>query len=238
MTISRWLLPLGVTAAIHSLVAALPYHFGSHHSPPVEDSEPPPKISFRLVAAPKTATTTPAIQPPAPPPRSAPVPPPKNIKPVPLKRIPPRPKKKQLVKTVAPQPPPKPATKAIEAPVATPAPAAVTIATPVQAPPQPVKKVDLRGYGRRITAAVRRHLRYPQVAERLGLEGKTRVKISLNLQGQLLGSPTVYRSSGHPILDREALRIVRVAAPFAPLPSGMTRPSISIVITIKFTLPS
>ena len=46
-----------------------------------------------------------------------------------------------------------------------------------------------------------------------------------------LGKVTVRRSSGHPVLDQAAVRIVRLAAPFAPLPADIRAETDVLVIT-------
>jgi protein TonB len=95
--------------------------------------------------------------------------------------------------------------------------------------------VDLGAYGRSIHRAVVKHRRYPRVARRLGLEGKVLIKISVDRQGRLLNA-VIKRSSGQEILDKEALRMVRAAAPFTSLPNDFDKPSVMVVIPVKFKL--
>jgi len=47
------------------------------------------------------------------------------------------------------------------------------------------------------------------------------VSFSIASNGELLGTPTVEESSGSPFLDQEALRSVKLAAPFPPLPESL-----------------
>jgi TonB family protein len=48
--------------------------------------------------------------------------------------------------------------------------------------------------------------------------------------------PRLVTSSGHDILDAEALRMVEAAAPFEPLPGNPTRPDAGFVIPVVFSL--
>jgi TonB family protein len=47
------------------------------------------------------------------------------------------------------------------------------------------------------------------------------VSFSIGSNGELLGTPAVEESSGSPFLDQEALRAVKLAAPFPPLPESL-----------------
>ena len=103
---------------------------------------------------------------------------------------------------------------------------------------EPAQAVDLRAYGRSIHGAVLRHRRYPIAARRMRLQGKVLVKLRVTRSGQLAGAPGVYRSSGHQVLDREALRMVRDAAPFAAMRGRFERDAAVIVIPVRFVLDS
>lgn len=59
------------------------------------------------------------------------------------------------------------------------------------------------------------NLNYPDEARRLGIYGSLRLLVSINRDGTLY-EVQVLESSGQQALDQAALRIVRLAAPFAP----------------------
>ena len=61
------------------------------------------------------------------------------------------------------------------------------------------------------------NLNYPDEAKSQGLSGSLLLDVAINPDGSLK-SVRVERSSGHYALDNGALRIVRMASPFAPLP--------------------
>jgi periplasmic protein TonB len=68
-----------------------------------------------------------------------------------------------------------------------------------------------------IRTRVASRVRYPALARRLGWEGQVKVEFTVLLSGEI-SNLHVAKSSGHPILDRQALRAVEVAAPFPPPP--------------------
>ena len=61
------------------------------------------------------------------------------------------------------------------------------------------------------------NLNYPHEAARRGLSGNLLLEVALNPDGSI-ADIALRRSSGEPILDNAAVRIVRLAAPFAPFP--------------------
>jgi protein TonB len=63
-------------------------------------------------------------------------------------------------------------------------------------------------------------LNFPDAARRRNLSGKLTLDVALNADGTVKGIRLV-RSSGHEILDKAALRIVELAAPYAPFPPEM-----------------
>lgn len=61
------------------------------------------------------------------------------------------------------------------------------------------------------------NLNYPDQAKRQRLSGSLLLAVAINADGSVK-SITVERSSGHKVLDDGAVRIVKMAAPFSPLP--------------------
>ena len=64
------------------------------------------------------------------------------------------------------------------------------------------------------------NLNYPEKAKRKGIFGSLSLKVSINKNGTV-NDISIRRSSGHKILDDSAIRIVRLASPFAPLTKDM-----------------
>jgi protein TonB len=61
------------------------------------------------------------------------------------------------------------------------------------------------------------NLNYPEQARRDNISGSLVLDVAINPDGSLYGTK-VLRSSGHAVLDDAAVRIVELAAPYAPLP--------------------
>jgi protein TonB len=74
---------------------------------------------------------------------------------------------------------------------------------------------------------------YPQLALKYGLQGKLLMEFSILGTGQLEDA-RILRSSGSNLLDDEALRAVRTAAPFSPIPSWIGKNRIAIIATFEY----
>ena len=80
------------------------------------------------------------------------------------------------------------------------------------------------------------NLNYPEEARRQQIYGKLQLSVSIRADGSL-ESVEVSRSSGQRILDAAAMRIVKLAAPYAPLPPDIARDTdiLTIIRTWTFT---
>lgn len=74
------------------------------------------------------------------------------------------------------------------------------------------------------------NLNYPDEARRENLSGSLLISVWVAKDGSVK-KIKLHRSSGHQILDDAAVRIVRLAAPFAPLPKELSSQADIIVIT-------
>ncbi len=80
------------------------------------------------------------------------------------------------------------------------------------------------------------NLNYPDAARREGLTGRLILDVAIRPDGSL-ADVALLRSSGHKVLDEAAIRIVRLAAPFAPVPAEVLgeKTELRIVRTWVFT---
>ncbi len=74
------------------------------------------------------------------------------------------------------------------------------------------------------------NLNYPEQARRQQIYGKLQLSVSIKADGSV-ESIEVSRSSGQRILDAAAMRIVKLAAPFSPLPPDIRRDTDVLTIT-------
>lgn len=78
------------------------------------------------------------------------------------------------------------------------------------------------------------NLNYPEVVREKKLFGSLQVTVSIRSNGQL-ESVEVSRSSGNSILDAAAVRIVKLAAPYAPFPADIRKDTDVLSITRTWT---
>ena len=78
------------------------------------------------------------------------------------------------------------------------------------------------------------NLNYPEQARREQIFGKLQLSVSIRKDGSL-ESVEVSKSSGHRILDAAAMRIVKLAAPYSPLPPSITKDVDILTITRTWT---
>jgi periplasmic protein TonB len=74
------------------------------------------------------------------------------------------------------------------------------------------------------------NLNYPEQARRQKIFGKLQLSVSINKDGSV-ENVEVSRPSGHPLLDAAAIRIVKLAAPYSPLPPNITKDTDILTIT-------
>lgn len=81
------------------------------------------------------------------------------------------------------------------------------------------------------------NLNYPEQARRQKIFGKLQLSVSINKDGSV-ESVEVSKSSGQRLLDAAAMRIVRLAAPYAPLPPNITKDTDILTITRTWSFTS
>lgn len=195
------------------------------HQQPVKP-EPEPirwEISLYTPAPPapaQAAVAPPPETPPPPKPKAKPKPKPK---PKPVERAEPKPVTRYLAQETPPDPPtPAPTTVATTGPLtglANPAPAV-----------KPDPKPDFDWLSRYLVEQIRRHKQYPGDARRNGWEGQVLIRAVIGGNGQLVEAQIV-KSSGHAVLDDEALATLRRAM---PVPVSKAHGWSQVAVTIPF----
>jgi TonB family protein len=89
------------------------------------------------------------------------------------------------------------------------------------------RQPDFLPYLERLKRRVYNVWSYPQEAGELGLGGEVDLIFTLNKSGSLT-SLRLLHSSGFPVLDDEAMRAIRAAAPYDPFPPQMGEESWNI----------
>lgn len=88
-------------------------------------------------------------------------------------------------------------------------------------------------YFNRIKLAIEQNWEYPQLALRYGLQGRLSLEFAVGANGQL-EQLRITRSSGSQLLDDEALRAIKAAAPFPPIPSWIKGGPVMISASMEY----
>lgn len=157
------------------------------------------------------------------------------------RRIPARPPVKgpEPRRIVPPLPAPRPVVKEVPAPRVPPAPSRpMPVVRRVPVPRPVARPVDFGPYKMGLFRSIRKQKRYPFMARRMGQEGTVVLLIRVSSTGHLIGTPKVIRSSTYSLLDREAKRMIRAAAPWPAMPSGYQGAPRQFRVQIRFSLDS
>ncbi len=88
-------------------------------------------------------------------------------------------------------------------------------------------------YFNRIKQAIEQNWEYPELALRYGLQGRLSLEFAVDSNGQL-EQLRITRSSGSQLLDDEALRAIKAAAPFPPIPTWIKGNPLSISVSMEY----
>jgi TonB family protein len=88
-------------------------------------------------------------------------------------------------------------------------------------------------YFTRIKQLIESQWEYPELALRYGLQGRLALEFTIGANGQL-ERLRVLRSSGSQLLDEEALRAIKAAAPFPPIPPWIKPNPLSISAAMEY----
>lgn len=174
--------------------------------------------------------------------QAPPPPPPEPPKPEPIK---PKPQIKPVVvpteiKNDPPPPPPPPEVIAAAPQVDVPPPKTPPVAIVPREPPKPVVvPVDTSeardNYDNALWSAIVKHKQYPRIAQMRGWQGESVVELQIDGNGKLK-SKKIIQSSGHEVLDKQALDMVEKALPFPAPPEVLRGSSFSVKVPIAFKL--
>ena len=100
---------------------------------------------------------------------------------------------------------------------------------------QGVSGDDLRQYRLSLASAARRFKRYPVLASQRGWEGTAEVALNVSAAAPM-PEAVLLRSSGHAVLDEQALAMLSQAARVTALPEGLRARDFRIVLPVQFSL--
>lgn len=91
-----------------------------------------------------------------------------------------------------------------------------------------------QGYGQLLHDMVGKNKKYPQIAIRRNWQGRVTVSARISM-GKLIDIALI-DSSGHKVLDEEALAMVRKAVNVLPVKDGLANKSFTVVVPVDFRL--
>ena len=182
------------------------------------------------------------------PPKSEPPPPPvKPPEPVKPKVVPPPQAKPSPQPVVKPVNTPQPISEPPPPPVIAAAPKAETPPTfvapaPVVTKPEPptptVNQADLDSarnqYGSALSREIAKHINYPGIAKMRGWQGVVEIDFQLDGNGKIL-SQKIHTSSGFPVLDNQALEMVKKSN-FPMPPEVLKSSAFNVTVPVSFKL--
>ncbi len=86
-------------------------------------------------------------------------------------------------------------------------------------------------------AATRRYKRYPAIAMEKGWQGRVEVRMVIGANG-MLASVSVKSSSGHEILDKQAVDMLKKGKTTIPIPASLRGREFNIDVPVIFNLDS
>jgi len=224
--------------------------FGMSH----RDAPAPPSKTLLVLTARLAPPPAPAPQPAAPapqpervPPRvpeRAPAPRPAQTKPLAAPApVAPKAAPSEPAKTAPPEVVPAPSASDSSAQPATPvqakaAPQAPGAASGAEAAAKSGNEADtgtLEQYRLALIVAARRYKRYPAIAMEKGWQGRVEVRINIGANG-MIASTSIKASSGHELLDNQALDMLKKGKTTVPIPPNLRGREFSIDIPVIFNL--
>lgn len=124
------------------------------------------------------------------------------------------------------------------------APRPVMVVTPSASPPAPPPPAlasragsgqARQDYIAHLLAQLNRFKQYPPAARKARIQGVVLLHFVMNANGQVLEAD-IAKSSGRPILDQEALALIRRAEPLPPLPADYPTRTLDAVVPVEFSL--
>ena len=107
-------------------------------------------------------------------------------------------------------------------------------AAPVTAPQKPAGETR-DSYLGRVLAQLNRFKQYPRAARQARIEGVVMLHFMMDADGKVQASE-IAKSSGRPVLDAEALALIKRAQPLPALPADFPTRTLDAVVPIEFSL--
>lgn len=94
---------------------------------------------------------------------------------------------------------------------------------------------DISGWQKEVSRKIAKKQTYPRSALRKELEGRVRVEINVDREGNILAH-AIKSSSGHDVLDREVSKIMKRVSPLPAPPAEATDQQLTMVVPLAWAL--
>lgn len=99
----------------------------------------------------------------------------------------------------------------------------------------PASASDISAWQSEVNKMIAKKQVYPRAALRKGIEGRVRVEINVDRQGNIVAH-SIKSSSGQEILDREVPKLMKRASPLPKPPAGASDSQLTMVIPLAWAL--
>ena len=94
---------------------------------------------------------------------------------------------------------------------------------------------DISSWQKAVKTKIAKKQKYPRAALRKELEGRIKVEITVDREGNIVAH-TVTKSSGHDVLDREIPKLMKRASPLPVPPADVTDAQLTMVVPLAWAL--
>ncbi len=94
---------------------------------------------------------------------------------------------------------------------------------------------DIGGWQKEVNTAIAKKQSYPRAALRKEIEGKVRVEINVDREGNIVAH-SLQSSSGHDILDREVPKLMKRVSPLPVPPADASDSELTMVVPLAWAL--
>ncbi len=122
----------------------------------------------------------------------------------------------------------------VDSPVPEPQPASPPLAASAPTPRVPQSEL-LFSYGQAISQALARYKEYPRIAQMQGWQGSVTMRLRVSPSGRLIDAQ-VHASSGHEVLDRQALAMASKPERYPAPPEALHDREIAVLVPVVFRL--
>lgn len=116
------------------------------------------------------------------------------------------------------------------------------VAPPTPAPPPPPagpsqQDIDAARsqYSSLLARSIGKYKQYPKIAQMRGWQGEVVLEVHCDANGNVVQT-LVKQSSGHNVLDEQAMTMVKKASPLPPAPDVLKNKALILLVPVPFTL--